>query len=270
MTTSEKQIEKALIAWKSGKYKSFRLLCREYNVHRTTLRERLDKETQSHQTAHESAQRLSRQQEEWLTRWIIHEDRKGLAPSYNTISEMAALICRNAGDTAPIGHNWIYSFLNRNPLVKPLVGRKIDAARINGSQIDQLKAHFELLKSVVSEFGIKSTNTYNMNEHGINQGSSANSKVVGEAARATKGTTMVKIPENREWVSIIECIGYSGFSTPPTIIFKGKNIQTTWFPLNLSINTQNWRYVCSQNGWTSNDIGLEWFRDVFLPSTIPS
>lgn len=35
-------------------------------------------------------------------------------------------------------------------------------------------------------------------------------------------------PENREWVTSIESTGASGFSLPPTVIFKGKVFIASW------------------------------------------
>jgi len=39
----------------------------------------------------------------------------------------------------------------------------------------------------------------------------------------------VKTPQNREWVSILEAISASGQSIRPLVVFKGANLQTTWF-----------------------------------------
>jgi hypothetical protein len=65
--------------------------------------------------------------------WILEEDRKGLAPSYLKVIEMVTLILRADGDLADLGHNWIYAFLRCSQTIKPLLGRKIDAALVNSS-----------------------------------------------------------------------------------------------------------------------------------------
>ena len=43
-----------------------------------------------------------------------------------------------------------------------------------------------------------------------------------------KRKTYIQSPENREWVSILECISASGRSVRPIVIFKGKNVQISW------------------------------------------
>ncbi|KAI1000311.1 hypothetical protein K3495_g7884 [Podosphaera aphanis] len=47
------------------------------------------------------------------------------------------------------------------------------------------------------------------------------------------------------------------------VIFKGKNLQNTWFP---SESVPNWFYTTSENGWTSKAIGNEWLKTVFIPA----
>lgn len=47
------------------------------------------------------------------------------------------------------------------------------------------------------------------------------------------------------------------------VIFRGKNLQKAW--------TEEWAYPTygvSQNGWTDNELGLEWLKKVFHPETV--
>ena len=102
-----------------------------------------------------------------------------------------------------------------------------------------------------------------MDETGLALGVTNNVRVIGSTA--TK-TSFKRSPEDREWVSIIETISASGTLLPPVVIFKGKSIQSTWYRPEY---IPSWLYTVSENGWTSNKIGLEWLRQVFLPSTSP-
>jgi hypothetical protein len=72
-------------------------------------------------------------------------------------------------------------------------------------------------------------------------------------------------PGNREWVTSIESTGASGFSLPPTVIFKGKVFIASW----ANGLPDDWYLEVSPNGWTSDEIGLRWLQKVFLPSTFP-
>jgi hypothetical protein len=73
-------------------------------------------------------------------------------------------------------------------------------------------------------------------------------------------------PGNCEWVTSIECISSTGWALPPCIIFKGKVHIEGWYedpqlPL-------NWRFEVSDNGWTTDQIGLCWLQKIFIPETI--
>ena len=102
-----------------------------------------------------------------------------------------------------------------------------------------------------------------MDETGIALGICTNTRVL---AKALKKKADVKLPENREWVSIIECVSATGQRLRCAVIFKGQSLQTTWFPAK---SVPAWLYTTSQNRWTSNAIGLEWLQRIFLPETAP-
>jgi hypothetical protein len=77
------------------------------------------------------------------------------------------------------------------------------------------------------------------------------------------GRRSILQPGNREWVTAIEAICADGYSLPPCIIFKGKVAIAGWFD-NLP---KDWRFEVSNNGWTSDEIGLRWLQKLFIPST---
>jgi hypothetical protein len=103
-----------------------------------------------------------------------------------------------------------------------------------------------------------------MDETGVALGVCTNSQVL---ASSSKKKAYIKSPEDREWVSIIETISSTGVKLQCLVIFKGKHLQSTWFPAQ---GTPNWLYTTSENGWTSNLIGREWLQRVFIPNTSPS
>ena len=67
----------------------------------------------------------------------------------------------------------------------------------------------------------------------------------------------------REWVTAIECIGALGFSLPPCVIFKGKVYIEGWLDNHLPPGS---RIEVSDNGWTTDEIGLRWLENLFIPS----
>ena len=63
---------------------------------------------------------------------------------------------------------------------------------------------------------------------------------------------------NREWATVIQAVNSQGWALPPFIILAGKNHLGTWFRDNPM--PRDWRIGTSSNGWTTNELGLEWIK----------
>jgi hypothetical protein len=174
---------------------------------------------------------------------------------------MATRILRMNRDDALLGQNWVTHFLQRNPRVHSIVGRSIAAERATAANPELTTTSFELFERTRLLLGISSDNIYNIDETGIALGVRDNSQVL---ASAHKRKAYVRSPENREWVSIVECVSATGQKLRPVVIFKGQSLQTSWFT---SESVPDWLYTTSENGWTSNSLGVEWLRRVFIPDT---
>ena len=90
-----------------------------------------------------------------------------------------------------------------------------------------------------------------MDEKGVMKG-------VGDATKViiSRGDSeaFVGQPGNRDWVSIIEAIGASGYVVPPFVIFEGKQIQYEWTDASIDHQIVIW---VLENGWITNEIALE-------------
>lgn len=177
---------------------------------------------------------------------------------------MAGRILHMNGDYEPLGQLWVPHFIARNPRVALVVGRTIESARTTAANYETVKAFLELFERTRIELGIQYEDMWNMDETGCALGVCTNAQVL---ASSTKKKAYIKSPEDREWVSIIETISATGVKLQCLVIFKGKHLQSTWFPAK---GTPNWLYTTSENGWTSNFIGYEWLQRIFIPNTSPS
>ena len=263
MSARENAISQALSDLNSGIQTSQNSVATSYNIPRSTLQERLKGRTNARES-HEHQQRLSRNQEEFLVEWILEEDERGFPPSHARTREMAARILRINGDTKPLGKKWVVKFLERNPRVKSVVGRKIEAVRLDGTSQQALEGFFQRFQEVRDKYNVLLENIWNMDEHGIALGVCTNSQVL---ASASKKRTYTKSPESREWVSILEAISTTGSKIKPLVIFKGKSLQTSWFHAE---HVPDWLYTTSENGWTSNNIAMGWLHTIFIPETKPT
>jgi hypothetical protein len=69
---------------------------------------------------------------------------------------------------------------------------------------------------------------------------------------------------NREWITTIGCICADGTSLSPGLIYQAAsgNIQDTWLQ---DFNEEEHRcfFASSKTGWTNDELGFAWLRDVF-------
>ena len=111
-----------------------------------------------------------------------------------------------------------------------------------------------MVQRAIEENGIQPEDIYNFDETGFVMGLISAQKVI--TRRDLYGRRPLLQPGNREWVTAIETICADGYSLPPCIIFKGQVYIAGWFEsLNLPTNS---RIEVSNNGWTTDEIGLRW------------
>lgn len=255
----ELRIQQAITDYQRRTHPSIRAAAAANDIHHSTLVRRL----QGHQSpslSHESQQLLSNQQEALLKSWIIDLEAQGHAPSYRAVRDLAGIISESNGGPRRVGLNWLPRFLERHPDVKSKVGQKICAKRVNCTLPELLEPWFNDLKVVKVRYSIRPENSYNMDEAGTALGVCSNQLVIGTSATTR---ALRKTPETREWTTIVETVSAIGQRLQPLVIFKGQALRTTWFDQ----DSPAYRYTISNNGWTSNEIGLAWLDLIFIPQT---
>jgi hypothetical protein len=65
-------------------------------------------------------------------------------------------------------------------------------------------------------------------------------------------------PGNREWATLIAGINAAGWSIPPFIILTGQYHLSAWYED--SAIPRDWAIAVSDNGWTTNKLGVEWLK----------
>ena len=147
--------------------------------------------------------------------------------------------------------NWVSAFIKRRDELRSRFSRRYDYQRALNEDPRSICAWFENIKRVIDENGIQPEDIYNFDETGFAMGLISSQKVVTRAEYYSRRSILQ--PGNREWVTVIEAICADGYSLPPCVIFKGKIYITDWFESNLPYN---WRIEISNNGWTTDEIGL--------------
>jgi hypothetical protein len=157
---------------------------------------------------------------------------------------------------APVGPTWPKAFIKRRPELKVKFSRKYDYRRALCEDPEVIRGWFRLVQNMKAKHGILDEDTYNFDETGFMIGQiSAGGVVTGSERRGRPKSIQ---PGNREWVTVIQGINSMGGAIPPFIIFGGKHHLSAW--CKEESLPSNWVISVSENGWTNNDLGLEWLK----------
>ena len=260
MTNSEGRVELAFQAYQRGQFSSLRAAARMYDVSHTTLTRRYHGiPSQSNFTS--PNRKLTTSEESALVDWILSMDTRGMPPTQALVRQMAEILLaervQDASTEKPdIGKRWVLNFLSRHPELKSKYNRKYDYQRAKCEDPEIVNAWFQLVQDTIIKYGIVDTDIYNFDEIGFQMGVISTSKVITATDRAR---TVSIQPGNREWVTAIETVNAAGWVLPPMIIFKGKLRQRSWY----ETVPADWEIGVSDNGWTTDALGLHWLKNTF-------
>ena len=258
----EGRILLAIKAIQNGQIPSVAAAARSFDVPRSTLRARLTGRT-NRSDARPNGHKFTETEEESIQDWLISMDSRGGALTVEMLRDMANLLLQRRGNDTPqtVSKNWPTQYLKRHPGLTSRFSRKYDYQRALMEDPKVIMEWFNLFQKTVIKYGVLSDDIYNFDESGFAMGISATTKVITQSFYT--GRRGVLQAGNREWVTVIEAIGASGYTLPPYIIFKGKNFMKRWF----DDLPHQWAINHSPNGWTSDEIGVDWLQKHFIPHT---
>src|SRR6187402_44595 len=264
MAQNEGRLLLALQAYQRGQISSLRAAAHMYGVSHTTLARRY-KGTPARADFVSSQLKLTQTEEATLVQWILSIDTRGISPTQALVHEMAELLLAErvqVASTIPpkLGQHWVYRFINRHSELKSRYNRKYDYQRAKCEDPEVIRAWFLLVRNTIAKYGITEEDTYNFDESGFQMGVIATAKVVTAAEKERTDSIQ---PGNREWVTVIESVSATGRVLPPLIIFKGQLHQLSWY----ECLPPDWMIGVSENGWTTDELGLIWLKRLFGPNT---
>lgn len=113
----------------------------------------------------------------------------------------------------------------------------------------------------IQEHGIHKDDIWNFDETGFAMGLCLTSKVITAAEHSERPRTVIQ--GNREWVTIIQAVSAKGNHIPPVVLLKAASQQAAWYQ-EPAVHG-DWWIATSENGWTTDAIGLRWLKEVFEP-----
>jgi hypothetical protein len=119
-----------------------------------------------------------------------------------------------------------------------------------------IRGWFKLVENTKAKYGIQDEDTYNFDESGFMIGIISTGAVVTGSEHRGRPKSIQQ--GNREWTTVIQGVNATGWAIPPFIIFQGKHHLSAWYKE--EDLPQDWVIAVSENGWTTNKLGLEWLK----------
>ena len=169
-----------------------------------------------------------------------------------------------------LGEHWVDRFVQRYP--DELISRwttGIDNSRHKADSGRKYSLYFNLLREKIEQYNIEARHIYNMDEKGFMLGIVGRSKRIFSKASYEDGKRRSTIQDgSREWITLLACICADGSHIDPCLIYQSasSSIQDSWLQ-GFDPNSHQASFSSSPSGWTNNDIGLSWLKQVFDPST---
>lgn len=250
---TEADVQIAVSELSRNQIKSIRRAGKIYNVPERIIRRRRDRK-HSRRDCEPNCKRLTKLEEEAITRRVIVEAERGLPCGRDDVRDMANRLLRERGGKE-VGKNWVDRFVQRNPELRTRQSRPYDHQRALCEDPVLIKGWFELVQNTKAKYGIVDEDIYNFDETGFIMGKILSQSVITGSDKP--GRTKQIQPGNREWVTLIQGVGATGTRIPAFLIFAGKVLISTWFTEDLP---RDWVIQVSPTGWTNNDLALDWLR----------
>jgi hypothetical protein len=125
--------------------------------------------------------------------------------------------------------------------------------------------YFKLLHKKIKEYNVQPIHIFNMDEKGFQLGRvGRTNRVFDKKLYESKGVRQALEDGSSEWITVMACICSDGSALSPTLIFQGANgaVQSSWVDA-LQAGEHSVFTTSSPSGWSNNDIGLAWLKQVF-------
>ena len=155
------------------------------------------------------------------------------------------------------GDKWLKNFMKRNKLSMKKAEMISASRKANTANPFIIYDFFEQLEKIFEEHPeLDETKIYNCDESGFPTDQTRGNVIGPVGQRGLK----LSYGARRENITVLGVCSASGKAFDPLIIFKGKNLMSSWFGENALPNTY---YGNSNNGWMDSNAFAKWF-DVFV------
>ena len=164
------------------------------------------------------------------------------------------------------GNDWWLGFMRRWPKLVERKPQHLPANRATALTEGAINAWIMKVKAMVNEAGLGDLTTEELAQRMWNCDETAfATDVASKRVLARRGERNVHETgggSGREYITVLGCGSASGERLPPYVLYKGKNLWTTWTKGGPSGTYFN----VSESGWMERPHFLEWFKKLFLPA----
>ena len=245
----EGRIDEALDSIHDGLYTNCSAAARAYDVPERTLQRRWNGGA-SRSTRASVNKALTDAQEQAIREYIARLDAVNMSARPRMIVGAANYLLKF--EDRKVGHQWLSRFLKRNPDFHVRKQKPLAADRKNSHNVADMQSYFQKLETAMKEKGITEVDVWNMDETGFRIGCGRAQLVV--TLDANKPLRMTD-PDNRDYITSVECISSGGCVIPPLIIISGAQVLHKWCENDLDGDTL---FATSESGYSNDDIALDW------------
>jgi hypothetical protein len=156
-----------------------------------------------------------------------------MPPSKRDVTFAANYILEGQGKER-VSKDWPRRWLHRNKsLYRSLRSKTLANERKKSHQIEDLQRHFTDFKDMLEEYQIRQADVWNFDEIGFRIGCLKGRVVI---VPADVKAIYLADPDNRESITVLECISGGGESIDPFILMKGEVLMEKHFINRLSDN----------------------------------
>jgi hypothetical protein len=180
-------------------------------------------------------QLLNSAEEQTLLAAIHLQAERGFPLTANGVARHALEIARIRTPNKPeVGYKWVQWFAMRHYLtLQTKKSKKLDKTRAASANPTAIDHNFKLFKVLWDQYQFKDENVYGMDESGFPFGGDEHNSIV--YCGTDTAVQYQQTEGNKENVTAVVTICADGTAVVPTVIFKGKYVNSAWHNANSTL-----------------------------------
>jgi len=201
---------------------------------------------------------LSEEQEYALEATLTRLDDSGFPPRLRLVRGIANSYLREAhgpdGTPPKVSKMWPIRWQKRHPEWFKGRSKTLAFDRKNAHDPDEISYWYERFAAIRAEKGIQDADIYNMDETGFRVGVGRSHHVL---SRDRHRRIYIPDPDDRDYVTVVECISAVGKVIPPMVVLAAKTITERYHPPGLADDVL---LGISETGYMNDELTLKWLR----------